>query len=91
MPEQTMQAWMSLYAGVGLTAALCMAIALLKTVHDYRSGAHVLRFATWPDRILAVPKLWLRANLNYLSGAPVVGLIALAYAHHIGFAVLGSV
>ena len=82
---------MTLYAGVGLTAALCMAVALLKTVHDYRSGAHVLRLETWPDRILAVPKLWLRANLNYLSGAPVVGLIALAYAHHIGFAVLGSV
>ena len=91
MPVETLEAWKALYAGVGLTAALCMALALLKTIHDYRSGAHVIRFMTWPDRLLAAPKIWLRVHLNYLSGAPVVVLVAVAYAHHIGFGLLGSV
>lgn len=91
MSAQTLEAWVALYAGVGLTAALCMALALVKTVHDYRSGRHVLRFATWPDRVLAAPKLWLRVNINYLTGAPAVMLVAVVYANHIGFGLLGSV
>ncbi|MEP3145522.1 hypothetical protein [Qipengyuania citrea] len=91
MPVATYQAWLSLYAGVGLVVVICAAAAICKTAVDYRTGVLSLPFGTWQDRVLAAPKLWWRWQVNYLTGAPVVLMIALLYAHHIGFAVLGDV
>ena len=91
MPLATYQAWLSLYAGVGLVVALCALVAVVKTVADYRTGVLQLPFSSWKDRVLAAPKLWWRWQVNYLTGAPVVLMIALLYAHHIGFSVLGDV
>ena len=91
MPVATYQAWLSLYAGVGLVVVICAIAAVLKTAVDYRVGTLRLPFGTWKDRVWAAPKLWWRWQVNYLTGAPVVLMIALLYAHHIGFAVLGDV
>lgn len=91
MPAETYAAWISLYAGVGVLAAMTAACAVLKTAYDFGSGGHALAFATWRDRLLAAPRVWLRWQIKYLLGAPVVLAIALLYAHHIGFDVLGNV
>lgn len=91
MPIATYQAWLSLYAAVGLVVALCAIAAIFKTAIDYRIGTLQLSFGTWKDRMLAAPKLWWRWQINYLTGAPVVLMIALLYANHLGFAVLGDV
>jgi hypothetical protein len=37
--------------------------------------------------ILLLPKIWLRWQVNYLRGAPVILAVALYYAWHIGFGV----
>ena len=91
MPPSTYQAWFSLYVGVGLVVAICTVAAFVKTAIDYRSGLAQLPFGTWKDRALAAPKLWWSWQLNYLTGAPVILFIALLYARHIGFVVLGDV
>lgn len=91
MPIATYQAWLSLYAGVGLVVAMCAVCAVAKTGYDLRTGTLQLPSSTWRDRVLAAPKLWWRWQVNYLTGAPVILLIAGLYAHHIGFAVLGDV
>ena len=91
MPVETYNAWLSLYSAVGLVVAICAFAAIMKTAIDYRTGELLLPFSTWPERFLAAPKLWWRGQVNYLTGAPVILLIAGLYAHHIGFAVLGDV
>lgn len=50
-----------------------------------RGGAVIVPHATWMQRILWAPRLWLRLQLNYLSGFPCIMGIALLYAHYIGF------
>ena len=91
MNPDALEAWMSLYAGVGLLAALCAAIAVAFTVHELRSGRWRPRMSGGFDYVLAAPKVWVRWQLNYLRGAPTLLAIALFYAHHIGFATLGAV
>lgn len=91
MPAETLNAWMALYAGVGVLVAMCAVGALIKTVVDLRNGTVSIPLNTWGQRALALPKIWLRFNLNYLSGAPVILAIAIYFASHIGFAQLGHV
>lgn len=91
MPAETYDAWLSLYAATGLTVLLCAITALAKTSWDYISGARAVPLARWSDRALALPRLWLHFQCNYLAGAPAVIGIALYYAGYIGFDTLGSV
>lgn len=91
MPAETLDAWLSLYAATGLLALLCAASACAKTSWDYLSGARGVPLARWSDRALALPRLWLRLQCNYLAGAPAVIGIALYYAGYIGFDTLGNV
>lgn len=34
MPQATIDAWVSLYAAVGLLVAMCAVFAVIKTAHD---------------------------------------------------------
>ena len=91
MPQATIDAWISLYAAVGLLVAMCAVFAIVKTVHDYRSGARTVATATLMDKVLAAPRVWVRWQLNYLHGAPAILAIAGIYANHLGFATLVDV
>lgn len=43
------------------------------------------------DKVLVMPRMWVRWQLNYLLGAPAILGIALYYAHHLGFGTLVDV
>ena len=86
MHTEAIEAWIQLYAAVGLLAAICAGCAALKAVLELRSGAVVVPHTTWMQKILWVPRLWLRFQLAYMSGFPCIMGIALLYAHYIGFA-----
>lgn len=88
MPQATLEAWISLYAAVGLLVAMCAIIAMIKTVHDFRSRSRTLAMTTVMDKVLAAPRIWVRWQLNYLLGAPAILAIAMLYANHLGFATL---
>jgi len=85
MKPEAIQAWMQLYAAVGLLAMICAFCALIKTVHDIRSGALVLLSGSRLRRMFALPRVWLHFQLSYLCGFPSILAIAVLYAHYIGF------
>lgn len=91
MPAATLNAWIALYAAVGIMVALCAVLAIIKTAYDLHQKLVTIDLSNWKGRALAGPKLWWRWQLNYLSGAPVILAIALMYAHHLGFATLVDV
>jgi hypothetical protein len=91
MPPETYYAWLSLYLAVGVLGAMTALMAVAKTVYDVRTRAVQVELTTWRGRALLLPKLWLRWQLNYLQGTPVILAIAIFYAHHLGFDVLGNV
>jgi NO-binding membrane sensor protein with MHYT domain len=85
MRAEAIEAWTKLYAAVGLLAAICAGCAALKTILELRDGA-VVPHTTWKQKLLLIPRLWLRFQLSYMSGFPCIMGIALFYAHYIGFA-----
>ena len=85
MRPEAIAAWTQLYAAVGLLASICAACALLRTIIEVRSGALDLPSKTWRQKVVWLPRLWLRFQLSYLSGFPCTMGIALLYAHYIGF------
>jgi len=91
MPPETYHAWLSLYLAVGILAGLTATMAVVKTVYDVRSNAVRFEVSSWRGRILLLPRLWLRWQFNYLQGTPAILAIAVFYAHHLGFDVLGNV
>ena len=91
MPQATLQAWLSLYAAVGVMVALCAVLAMIKTAYDYRLGTTKLPTATVLDKVLVAPRLWIRWQINYLLGAPAILGIAIYYAHYLGFDTLVDV
>lgn len=91
MPQATLQAWLSLYAAVGVMVAMCAVFAVIKTAYDYRSGTTRLPTTTVLDKVLVAPRLWVRWQLNYLLGAPAILGIAIYFAHYLGFGTLVDV
>ena len=91
MPQATLDAWISLYASVGLIFAMCAIIAVIKTIHDYPSGAETLATNTVMNKVLAALRFRVRWQLNYLLGAPAILGIAIYYAHYLGFDTLVDV
>lgn len=87
MNHASLIAWTSLYIGVGSTAVICAVLAFIVTAHELHAGSWRPSLATKLDMALVVPKIWVRWQKNYLLGAPAIAAIALAYAHHVGFAV----
>jgi hypothetical protein len=85
MNHDALIAWTSLYIAVGSMALLCAILAVILTVHEIRVGVLRPSLATRVDIALALPKLWLQWQKNYLLGAPVILAVAVAFAHHVGF------
>lgn len=86
MRPEAIQAWTQLYAAVGLLAAICAGCAAIRTIYEIRSGAVALPREGWRQKLLVMPRIWLRFQLAYMSGFPCIMGIALLYAHYIGFA-----
>jgi hypothetical protein len=84
-------AWTALYIGVGSMALICATLAMAVTVHELRAGAWRPALATRLDVALALPKIWLRWHRNYLLGAPVIAVVAIAFANHVGFEVFWNI
>lgn len=91
MTAAAYQAWLSLYLATSIVAALCAVLAAAKTVIDLRSHQIVIPTSRKGDKLLAIPRVWLAWQVNYLRGAPVVLAICGFYAYHLGFGVLGQV
>lgn len=85
MKHEALIAWTSLYFAVGTMALLCATLAAIATIVDVRSGRWTLSTASRVDKALLLPRLWLRWQVNYLRGAPVILAIAIYYASHLGF------
>ena len=86
MRHETIEAWLQLYAAVALLAAICSGCALLKTVHDIRTGVIAPPASEGLRWLLWFPKVWLHFQIAYLCGFPSILAIAILYAHYIGFA-----
>lgn len=81
-------AWLALYTGVGVMVALCSVLAVAKTIYDLHVGILVVEFRDWKGRALALPRLWLSWQINYLSGTPVILLTGILFADYLGVATL---
>lgn len=91
MTHEALIAWTSLYMAVGILALICAMLSALVTWDDWRTGRWVPANASMLDRALLVPRLWLRWQTNYLTGAPPIIVISLYYASSIGFSVFWAV
>lgn len=91
MNHDSLIAWTSLYIAVGSMALICACLAMFVTVQEIRAGQWRPSLVTRLDLALALPKIWLRWQKNYLLGAPVIAAIALAFANHVGFAVFWNI
>jgi hypothetical protein len=91
MNPDALIAWTSLYIAVGSMALICAALSVIVTAHELRAGAWRPALRTRLDIALALPKIWLRWQKNYFHGAPVIALIALAFANHIGLEVFWNI
>ena len=87
MKQEALIAWTSLYIAVGIMTLMCAVLAVLVTAHDWRTGRWRPALATRLDKTLLLPKIWLRWQINYLKGAPVIVAVALYYAWSVGFSV----
>ena len=87
MKHEALVAWNSLYIAVGIMAVICAMLALAVTADDWRTGRRRPSLVSRLDKTLLVPKLWLRWQINYLTGMPVILAIALYYAWSVGFSV----
>lgn len=85
MTAAALQSWASLYLAVGICAAICGWLAAAVTVFEMWRGAWRPTFASRRDVALALPRIWLHWQLRYLTGTPVILVIALLYAHELGF------
>ena len=57
------------------------------TADDWRTRRWRPALTSKLDKTLLLPKVWLRWQVNYLKGAPVILAIALYYAWSVGFSV----
>lgn len=63
MPQATLQAWLSLYAAVGVMVAMCAVFAVIKTAYDYRTGNSRLPTTTMLDKVLEPRRVCRRPQL----------------------------
>ncbi|WP_103727287.1 hypothetical protein [Novosphingobium sp. HII-3] len=91
MNQAALLAWTSLYIAVGSMALICAVLAIMVTFYELKAGVWRPALSTKFQIALAVPKIWLRWQKNYLFGAPVIVAISIAYAHHVGFATFWNI
>ena len=84
MRPEAYEAWINLYAAVGLLAAMCAACALAKTIWDIRTGQLDIHADTIRAKILVLPRIWLHWQISYFLGFPTIMAIAGLYIHYIG-------
>ena len=87
MKPEAIIAWTSLYIAVGIMALICAVLAVMVTADDWRTRRWRPALSTKLDKTLLIPKIWLRWQVNYLKGAPVILAIALYYAWSVGFSI----
>lgn len=88
MNPEAITAWIALYIAAGSTALLCAILATGRTVLQLKTGSWRPSLTTKADYLIAVPKVWLRWQINYLHGAPAILAIAIFFAYELGFDVL---
>lgn len=86
-----LQTWVSLYFAVGLCAMICGVLAAIVTSAEIYKGSWRPTLKSRKDIALALPRVWIHWQLRYLSGAPVILVVAILYAQHLGFAKLANV
>lgn len=84
MKHEALIAWTSLYIAVGLMALLCAGLAFIVTMAELRSGRWRPECTTGTQKALFLPRIWLRWQLNYLLGTPVILTISIYFASHVG-------
>lgn len=91
MNPEALSAWISLYAGIGVLAAMCAVFAAISTGYELITGGWRPPTTGLQDRALVLPRVWLHWQKAYFTGFPVILGIAIYFANHIGFAVLWNV
>lgn len=91
MKQEALIAWTSLYIAVGAMAVLCAILSVIVTADDWRTGRWRPSFETGLEKTLLLPKIWLRWQLNYLKGTPVILAVSIYYAWWVGFSVFWDV
>ena len=85
MNPEALIAWTALYIAVGIMAVICAVLAAGVTFDDWRTGRWRPTLTSRMDKTLLLPKVWLRWQINYLKGAPVILAICLYFAWSVGF------
>lgn len=91
MNSAAFDAWISLYAAVGLLVFICAFAASVQTAHEIITGAWRPKPSSFCGNLLIAPKIWLRWQINYLRGFPAILAIAFLFAWHLDFDLLGNV
>ncbi|GGD82248.1 hypothetical protein [Croceicoccus mobilis] len=91
MKESAIIAWTSMYIAVGSMALICAVLAVVVTGSDWYTRTWRPALSRKLDFVLLVPKIWLRWQINYLKGAPVILAVALYYASDVGFYVFWDI
>ncbi|EAT07417.1 hypothetical protein SKA58_19340 [Sphingomonas sp. SKA58] len=84
--QDALNAWIDLYTATGVCCALCVVLAIVALMGDLYTRSWVPPNSTTQDRLLLIPRIWLRFQVRYLSGTPVILLIISLYVHHLGAA-----
>lgn len=84
MRPETIHAWLSLYTAVAILASMCSLLALIRIGYELKTGAYRIKTGSRKEIALAIPKLWLRFNVLYLTGLPAVVFVAGAYIFYVG-------
>ena len=91
MKHEALIAWTSMYIAVGAMAVICAMLAVLVTANDWIGKRWRPRLGSRWDAALLLPRIWIRWQLNYLKGAPVIIAIALYFASDVGFSVFWDI
>ena len=84
MRPEAYEAWINLYAAVGLLGSIRAACAMAKTIWDIRTGHLPLEAGTFRQKILLLPKIWAHWQISYFLGFPCIMAICGLYVHYIG-------
>ena len=79
MPPETLNAWIALYMLVGVCALLCAIGALIQTSVELVTGSWRPSTDSAMRKLVALPRIWLRWQIHYFKGTPVILLIAGAF------------
>lgn len=87
MNKEALIAWTSLYIAVGIMALICAVLAVGVTADDWRTKRWRPSLATHFDKMMLLPRIWLRWQVNYMKGAPVILAISFFYAWSVDLSV----